>query len=161
MHLHRLIDTGAGRMARGFTLIEVMITVAVVAILAGIAMPAYFDYVRRGQVPEAFGALSDFRVKLEQYYQDHRNYGVATCGDVAPPSWVGTAPALTYGAAQYFTYSCAISGGGQGYTVTAAGSNSRAVGHTYTLNHDNARATTLFKGTTVTKTCWMAKGNEC
>ena len=55
-----------GTPARGFTLIEVMIVVAIVAILATIAMPSYRDYLRRGQVPEAMTYLSDYRVKLEQ-----------------------------------------------------------------------------------------------
>ena len=64
--------------ASGFTLIEVMITVAIVAILGSIALPAYFDYVRRGQLPEAFSNLADYRVKMEQYYQDNRNYGTTT-----------------------------------------------------------------------------------
>lgn len=148
---------------RGFTLIELMIVVAVVAILAGVALPSYFDYVRRGQLPEAQAALSDFRVKMEQYYQDNRSYGTsgANCADASPPSWATSTPALTYGAAQFFSYSCALSGGGQGYTITATGSTGRAVGHAYTIDHNNARATTQFKGAAVTKGCWLIKGSEC
>ena len=146
---------------RGFTLIEVMIVVAIVAILAGVALPSYLDYLRRGQLPEAQAALSDFRVKMEQYYQDNRNYGTAQCADTGPPSWSAGTGTLTYGAAQFFTYGCGLSGGGQGYTVTATGSSGRAVGHAYTINHNNARATTQFKGAAVTKGCWLVKGSEC
>ena len=54
----------------GFTLIEVMIVVAIVAILAGIALPSYLDYVRRGQIQEGTTALADGRVKMEQFFQD-------------------------------------------------------------------------------------------
>jgi type IV pilus assembly protein PilE len=147
--------------ARGFTLIEVMIVVAIVAILASVALPSYFDYVRRGQLPEAKAALSDFRVKMEQYYQDNRNYGAAQCADAGPPSWSAGTGVLNYGAAQFFTYGCALTNGGQGYTITATGSNSRAVGHAYTVDHNNARGTTQFKGAVVASACWLVKGSEC
>jgi type IV pilus assembly protein PilE len=157
-----MTTTTLTRRANGFTLIEVMITVAIVAILGSIALPSYFDYVRRGQLPEAFSAMADFRIKMEQYYQDHRNYGTSDCADVNPPPWVdATPPALKYGAAKYFSYSCAISGGGQGYTITASGSSGRATGHTFTVDHTNLRKTTQFKGDTVDKSCWMTRGNEC
>lgn len=144
--------------ARGFTLIEVMITVAIVAILAGVALPSYFDYVRRGQLPEAFSSLADYRVKLEQYYQDNRNYGTAACADVAgAPSWAN----FVAGNAQYFGYGCTLSAGGQGYTVTATGNAGRAVGHNYTVDSANVKGTTRFKDVVVSKGCWLAKGSEC
>ena len=146
---------------RGFTLIEVMIVVAIVAILAGVALPSYFDYARRGQLPEAQAALSDFRVKMEQYYQDNRNSGGAKCADVSSPTWATSTPTLTYGAAQFFGYGCALTNAGQGFTITATGNAGRAVGHAYTINHSNARTTTQFKGSAVTKSCWVIRGSEC
>jgi type IV pilus assembly protein PilE len=151
----------AAQRRRGFTLIEVMIVVAIIAILASVALPSYLDYVRRGQLPEAQGAMSDFRVKMEQYYQDNRNYGTAQCADNGPPTWSAGNGTLNYSAAQFFTYTCALTAGGQGYTVTATGSASRAIGHVYTVDQNNTRATTKYKGAVVAKACWLIKGTEC
>lgn len=142
----------------GFTLIEVMITVAIVGILAAVALPSYRDYVRRGQLPEAFTGLADFRIKMEQYYQDSRNYGGSACADGAnAPSWNSFRPV----GATRFTFSCAPSDSGQGYLLTATGNSGPALGHTYTLDHNNRKATTLFKGASSSAICWLSKGDEC
>jgi len=58
----------------GFTLIEVMITIAIVAILAAIAIPNYANYLTRGKIQEATSNLLGMRVKMEQYFQDNRMY---------------------------------------------------------------------------------------
>ncbi len=143
---------------RGFTLIEVMITVGIVAILAGVAIPAYSEYLRRGQVPEAHAFLADFRVKMEQYYQDNRNYGTDGCavaGGVGP-SWSNFNPG-----ARHFNFGCELLNAGQGYRITATGSAGRATGHDYTIDHANARRTVKYKGSAVDKGCWLVKGDEC
>jgi type IV pilus assembly protein PilE len=150
---------GRIRRATGFTLIEVMIVVAMIAILAAIALPSYRDYVRRGQLPEAFTALADYRIKLEQYFQDNKNYGTTNGGACAnganAPSWNTFVPQ----GQKNFTYSCVTSV--SGYTLTATGSGGMVDGHVYTINENNAQTTTQFKGSAVTKNCWLIKGTEC
>ena len=76
--------------SRGFTLIELMIAVAIIAILAAIAIPAYTDYIRRGRITEAFATLSGMRVKMEQYFQDNRTYAAP-----ASPATIAPLPATT------------------------------------------------------------------
>ncbi|MGJ7509503.1 type IV pilin protein [Variovorax sp. GT1P44] len=155
---------GRRRAKTGFTLIEVMIVVAIIGILAAVALPAYNDYVRRGQVQEAFGFLSDYRAKLEQYYQDNRNYGTsAACApDATANTWNSFAPS----SAKYFAFSCATNTNAgdttqQSYTLTATGNAGNAIGFVYTINQNGDRATTKFKGNTVAATCWLTKASTC
>ena len=58
--------------AHGFTLLEVMITVAIVGILAAIAIPSYGDYVTRSRIVEATNALGDYRNRMEKFFLDNR-----------------------------------------------------------------------------------------
>lgn len=147
----------ARRRAAGFTLIELMIAVAIVAILASVGYPQYTDYMRRGQVPEAFAALSDYRIKMENYFQDYKNYGSGgNCANgTNAPAWKDFVPKN----AKYFTYGCTSTA--TGYTLTATGAGGNVLGHVYTVTEANQQKTTQFKGAVVDKSCWLLKGTEC
>ena len=146
------------RKAKGFTLIELMIVVAIIGILAAIAIPFYNDYIIRSRITESVGTLSDLRVRMEQYYQDNRYYnadgtaGDTTCGNVVQPATAN------------FTFACVSANSGQTYLWTATGRNSMA-GFTYTINQVNARTTTIAAGAAwdaAAQTCWILnEGGGC
>ena len=138
----------------GFTLIEVMMVVAIVGILAAVAVPQYQDFVARGQLVEAHAGLGAFRVQMEQFYQDNRNYGGAgACGiTVAPPY-------------KYFAHTCISTNAGQGYTATATGSSGRVIGFTFTINQQNQRQTTNapsgWGAASMPANCFITRKGEC
>jgi len=139
---------------RGFTLIEIMITVAILAILAGIAVPQYADYVTRGQLPEAQAGLAAYRVAMEQYYQDNRNYGPGACG----------VPAPVY---KYFTHNCVLTNGDQGFTATATGSSGKVTGpppFIFQIDEKNVRQTMSAPtdwAPSLPQTCFITRKGSC
>ena len=143
------------RRPSGFTLIELMIVVGIVAILSAVAIPAYSDYVIRSRVIDGVAPLASLQVKMEQFFQDRRTY-VGACDSAS------VAPLPPFTSASNFGFAC--SGlGAAGYTVTATGQNSMS-GFSYMLVQSAAggqvRATTnLPSGWSAANsaTCWVLK----
>jgi type IV pilus assembly protein PilE len=143
---------------RGFTLIEVMITVAIIAILASVALPAYSDYIMRGRVADATRALSARRAAMEQYFQDQRSYEAPD-----PKSKIMYPCASNLGVAGgTFTISCTATSA-TAYTITAAGSGS-AKDFAFTINANGTQATTDLPDAwgKPNGSCWiLRKGETC
>lgn len=148
----------SARVARGFTLIEVMITVAIVAILAAVAMPAYSDYLLRGRLVEGPNTLGSERVLMEQYFQDNRTYADISTSIRSPCNSSSLATLNT--GLKYFAISCTFNA--TAYTLTASGRGT-ASGATYTVDQANtmtSKPPTVWGSTTYS--CWITrKGDSC
>ena len=91
---------------KGFTLIELMIVVAIIAILAAIALPAYQDYVARSQVSEAMTLSSGAKTAVTEYYADKGSFPTdnGMAGLAVPGSITGKyVTSVTIGAAGAIT----------------------------------------------------------
>jgi type IV pilus assembly protein PilE len=130
----------------GFTLIELMITIAIVAILTSVALPAYTRYIERSRVPPALDALSSFHARMEQRLQDSTN-GLYTCPANLPT-------------ANNFAVACAITNAGAGFTATATGSGSMA-GYAFTIDQQGTRVTTAHPRGVPATNCWSTRGTVC
>ena len=143
--------------ARGFTLIELMVVVAIVAILAAIALPNYADYVKRGKIIQATGMLSDLRQGMEQYFLDTRSY-VGYCASPQGLQRVQPVPAN-----DAFTLSCPTETKST-YQLKAVGNPGQGMDtqFVYTVDQSGAKASTGPAGWTGNANCWaVRKSGDC
>jgi type IV pilus assembly protein PilE len=114
--------------AAGFTLIELMITVAIIGILAAIAIPNYRDYTLRARVTEMTADLSELKLRMEQRYADNRTY--YNSGN--------TGCIVANISKEFHDLTCVTTG--QDFTWTATGKGSLA-GFTYTIDFSGTKNT--------------------
>lgn len=127
------------RSFRGFTLIEIMIVLAIVGILMAIAVPAYSQYVENARLREAPTVLATMRTKMEQFYADNRTYLGGPCA----------APA---GTDVYFTYACPVASDASTYQIKATGRGTLS-DISFTINQADQRTTNV-AGTD--HACWLS-----
>lgn len=130
---------------RGFTLIEVLIVVAIVGILTAIAVPTYRDYVVRARLTEVFTGLGTVQPAAEEYWNNAHTY-------------VGFDRMPANSATFTFTLTSATD---SAYLITATGKAGGTMsGFQYTIDQTGTRATVATAGGWGTSTsCWIDKKN--
>jgi type IV pilus assembly protein PilE len=123
-NLARASRRSPARRHDGFTLIEVMIVVTIVAILASIALPAYTEYVRKGRRAEAQSFLADVVARQQHFLLDRRAYATSITNS---PAGGGLGLAIPANVATF-------------YSVTIATSNSAPPSFTITATPQGAQA---------------------
>ena len=123
----------------GFTLIEVIIVIAILAILSAIVSPMYSSYIQRSKISEALATLGNLSTKMEKNYLDFRKYtNNETCAVNSPST-------------DNFNYACISSG--QNYTWTATSSDGN---YKYSVNNNFDKITLAFDGQSMSSVnCWM------
>jgi len=148
----------------GFTLIEVMIVVAIIGILTAIALPSYRNYVIRGKLVAGTNALANMRAQMEQYYQDNRTYATVSATIVTPcvahPVIASSGTPFNVGCSATSDVPTAIA-----YTLRATGTGTVA-GAEYTIDQYNNMTTVHFPTSwgpvPSNNGCWiMRKGDSC
>ena len=109
---------------KGFTLIELMIVIAIIGILAAIAIPQFTNYKRRAANSAAMSDAKNLATAQEVYHTDNNTYASSTASLVGvgfPGASKGVTPNITGANADTFSATLVHSGGTKTYTVTGPG----------------------------------------
>ena len=141
---------------RGFTLIELMIAVVVIAILAAIGYPSYIEYINRGKRAEGKGALMRAAQQMERFYSVNNCYpsGTANCGNAGSSSAALAAAgtnAFSGDSAAASAYNLSVTTTPQAFTLTATPTFTDAKCGNLTLANTGAKGKT---GTESMQNCW-------
>lgn len=129
----------------GFTLIELMITVAIVAILAAIAYPSYQEQVRRSNRTEGQRALLETAQRLERCYTEYNAYNAAACNVIDAAFSSENGKYTVTGVATVSTFTL---------TATRAGSQASDRCGNFTYTHTNVKGISGATAGLTVADCW-------
>jgi type IV pilus assembly protein PilE len=136
--------------SRGFTLVELMITIVIIAILSAIAVPAYRSYVQRSKRSEATSALLRIQAAQEKFFLQNNAYSANLAG--APPAGLGMLTVTDGG-----NYNLALAVAAGGFTATATATSTQADDskcQTFTINQNGVRTAADGAAADNTTECW-------
>lgn len=142
-HVSALSRLRLRRRTRGFTLIELMITVAILGIILAIALPSYSAYIRKSRRADAMASLSAAQTALERCYAANFTYANPPCADPPATSSKGY-------------YTLAMVSTATTYTLTATATGPQVDDTTCaSMSIDNANQMTALDASAVAQTrCW-------
>jgi type IV pilus assembly protein PilE len=145
---------------KGFTLIELMITVVVISILGAVALPSFLNQIRKSRRTEARTALLDLAARTERLYSTNNSYVNSTTQTLAPTDlgYQGTAFPIASVGKGYYTIDIkpnAPTATSFNFTATATGAQAADLTCT-TFTVDNTGKQAAFDNNSVdqTQTCW-------
>lgn len=127
---------------RGFTLIELMITVAIVGILAAVAIPSYVEYIKRTRQEDAKVCAASILTAETEYFTEYKKYKDAL-DDSSIKSTLGVACVDNDGIKGYYDFTTACEDGTKCIKVTVtAGITAKATGYNaYSIDSDGVKKT--------------------
>ncbi|WP_395023737.1 pilin [Comamonas odontotermitis] len=132
---------------KGFTLVEMMIVLAIIGVLGGLALVAYDDYISKGQIDEAITLLAGLRNPLVDYSSQNNSWPTSIVGSGVNAASTEISASIT---GKYATITSSVSGVYPSGVITATlGSNTRMNGQTIIFSTTDGGANWLCNGGTV------------
>ncbi len=136
--------TGINRIHKGFSLVELMIVVAIIGILASVAYPSYVDFVAKSNRSEGQRELLRIANLQEQYFIDHRSYST----DMTKLG-LNADPFITDGG--YYSIDATVIASGSSFTLTASATTVQAAND---ASCKKLEVTETGKKTATSTDCW-------
>lgn len=141
-----MITDAEGKNIKGFTLIELMIVIAIIAVLASIALTSYSAYILRGKLIEAPTILKSTASAMEAGYDT----GYSCDKSLTKNVWQ----------TKYFRYECIVPADLSSFKITASGIQTDISNYSYSINSDGQHKTEAHPSGPNDK-CWLVSGKEC